>query len=96
MSLPKSSRLTWSAIASVLSVQVVMIGFIISAMGEDTSKNVFTRKERKYLRSHLRSQVHEEAYKEPEAVPSLGRWFRRNESPSEEKEDEDNNNKKDQ
>jgi hypothetical protein len=65
--MPRETRLTWSAVVSVVTVQIVMVGFIISALWEkDTIGPIFKNKERKKLRNFLRDQVTEEAYREPE------------------------------
>ena len=65
---PRGSRLTWSAVISVIAVQVVMIVFITSAMREEDNTRSFSNRERKVLRNELRKQLMHDVNKEPEPV----------------------------
>ncbi len=98
LSLPISSRLYWSGVVSVLAVQLVMTGFIISAMMEDRAsssseqggtteprRSTFSKRERSILRQHLKNQVVEEAHKMPES-PSIFSWRK---STSQQQDDDD-------
>jgi formate hydrogenlyase subunit 3/multisubunit Na+/H+ antiporter MnhD subunit len=65
LSLTMNNRLTWSAVVSVLAVQVILVAFILSAMSEeDSGRNVFSRRERRLLNQQLRQQLTREANRE--------------------------------